>query len=123
MSAYTRELVEGLLPTIWDDGYVWGMVNEREPDPDMPKTKGAKNTKNTLWAHLVDIRRAWVNAPSMTLREMQALLLCGGMDMTQTEAGHVLGVNRVSVQEAYERGVSRLCDYLNGTDSSEAYAD
>lgn len=117
MSSYTREMVQELVPTIWDRQYVWGMVDDERPDPDMPKAKGPKNAKNTLWAYLADIRVAWDRAP-LSIKERQALVLCGGLDLNFVLGGVVLGIRKQSAQERYERGIGKLTDFLNGTSNT-----
>lgn len=115
-SAYTRELVELLIPTIWDAEACWGLTDERKPDIDMPKSKAAKNEANTLWAHLIDIRIAWDRTgEQMTLEEAQAVVLCGGLGYPYADAGKLLGANKSTVMRRYERGVGILLDQLNGT--------
>lgn len=115
MTRYDRDLVELLVPTIWDRSYAWGIQRDDGPDIDMPGApRGKKNDHNTLWAHLADIRRAWDWA-LLTKREAQAVVLCGGMGLTHREAGRVLGIDRSNVQRGFDRGIGRLVDYLNGT--------
>jgi len=63
MSRYDRELVERLLPAVWDESYAYGMEAPLAPPPGMPRAKADPSKGNTLWAHLSDIRTAWRMAP------------------------------------------------------------
>ncbi|GGN40028.1 DNA-directed RNA polymerase specialized sigma24 family protein [Actinoplanes campanulatus] len=110
--SYERELVERLLPAVWDPGMVV-VENPTAPDPDMPRTKSNPKTANTIYAMLADIRRAWRHAPA-TLAERQAMLLRYGMGMSKTETGHILGIGRKAASQRLDLGVGRLADYLNG---------
>lgn len=112
---YSREMVERLVPAIWDSTAAWGMANPYEPDVEMRGFKSASNPKEsgTLWAHLADIRRAWERAP-LTMPERRAVISVYGLDMTQTEAAVVLKLPRTTVQHHAETGVGRLTAWLNG---------
>ena len=115
MSSYTREAVEALVPTIWDRQYAWGMVNERQAEADMPKSPTDKKAQNSLWAPLADIRIAWKRA-DIPLPERRALLLVGGLGLHQKPAAIFEDVSQQAMSQRFERGVGRLCDFLNGTD-------
>ncbi|HEX2905054.1 MAG TPA: hypothetical protein VHO01_16490 [Jatrophihabitans sp.] len=121
-SGYDRPLVETLVPTIWDDGYVWGMVDEFKPDPSMPKGTSIKKWGNTLWAHLVDIKRAWAGAP-LTYDDACAVFLVGGMGMTHTSAAFYLRTSRSTVTRRYERGIGVMVAWLNGGEYTEEEGD
>ena len=112
---YTRETVEFLVPTIWDDSLTaWGMRRPYAPDQDMPKQKANPKTAGTIMAESADIKRAWDRAP-LTMPERRAVFLVTGQGLTYDEAGHVLnGISKQSVQEACERGIGRLTAWLNG---------
>src|SRR4051794_9825102 len=93
------------------------MVDERRPDPDMPKSRAAKNRGNTLWAHLADIRRAWTGAP-LSYGESVALVTCGGLGMSYAEAGRLFDTPRNTMMYRYEGGIGKLVAFLNGDDSA-----
>jgi hypothetical protein len=111
--AYTRELVEQLLPAIWDRDTARGMINPTAPDPDMPRAKANPKLGNTLYAHLADIHTAWRVAP-LTLAERQALFFRYALDLPLTAIGVALGIRRQSATERIESGIGRLAAYLNG---------
>jgi DNA-directed RNA polymerase specialized sigma24 family protein len=113
VSQYDRELVQSLLPAVWDWQFCWGMQVENAPDADMPRSAPNKATGNTLAAHLADIRSAWLSAP-LTLTERQALFLLYALDLTQQESGHILGITQQSVSENGLRGVGKIVALLNG---------
>ena len=115
---YDRPMVELLLPTIWDRGYAWGMVDEMKPDPDMPKGTTIPKSGGTLWAHLVDIRKAWDQA-AITRDDRAALVLVGGMGMTHKLAALYAGTSRSTITRRFERGVGILTAWLNGGEYSE----
>lgn len=118
MSAYTRELVEQLLPAVWDSSFAYGMANPTAPDPDMPKANLDKAHGNTLCAHLADIRAGWTRA-NLPLTERRALYLRYGLDWPQkTIARHERAADSTT-SERLARGVGRIVDQLNGT----GYAD
>ena len=117
---YTRQLVEKLLPAIWDEEYAFGMREETAPDPDMPKGSVDKSHSNTLYAHLADIRYAWPRT-SLALTERQAVLLRYGLDLTTREAGELLGCDHTTVTRREERAVGKLTASLNGERYVEGY--
>jgi hypothetical protein len=112
-STYTRELVESLLPAIWDDFYAWGIRIENAPDADMPRCTVNKATGNTLAAHVVDIKTAWSGAP-LADHHRRALFTVYGLDWTQREAAAVLEVSQQAVSESARTGVTKIANHLNG---------
>lgn len=114
-SDYSRELVEQLLPAVWDSTLAYGMVNPTAPDPDMPRGTVDPSHGCTLYAHLADIKTAWRKA-YLPLEEKQALLLRYGLGWREREIGEQQGVAHQRVSERLARGVTRLRDYLNGVE-------
>lgn len=111
---YTEELVEHLLPTLWDQSFVLGIDNPNAPDPDMPKAK-YKNPKQStdFWCHLIDIRRAWDNAPALRWDYMRALFMYFGLGWTQDEIAHHEQVSKKTINKRLKYGVEALVLYLN----------
>jgi hypothetical protein len=62
-NGYDRELVERLIPAVWDSSYAYGMDEPRPPDPDMPRARPNPKWGCTLFAHLADIQMGWRHAP------------------------------------------------------------
>ncbi|MFC4089387.1 hypothetical protein [Micromonospora sp. GCM10011541] len=115
---YSRELIEQLLPAVWDSSYAFGMTNPQAPDPDMPRATIDVSHGCTLYAHLADIRTAWKRA-YIPLAEKQALLLRYGMGWREQEIADQQDCGRSTVSERLARGVARMRDYLNGVEFSE----
>lgn len=113
VGGYTDELIELLMPAVWDDSFAYGMQAENTPDADMPRTASNKATGNALAAHLADIRRAWQRA-SLSNAHRRALFLVYGCGWKQTEAAFNQGVNQSTVSRNLREGVDRLSAYLNG---------
>lgn len=112
--AYSRELVERLLPAVWDEEFAYGMRNPYTPDPDMPKGTIDKKASGTLNAHLADIRWAWQRA-RLERAERQALVLRFGMDLTLAEVGLRMGLSKSAAQRWVEEGVGSIHAWLNGS--------
>jgi hypothetical protein len=116
--SYTRELVERLLPAVWDREFVYsGLDNPYRPDPDMPKVAANPKTGNTIYAYLADIHAGWRMAPLRPV-ERKALFLRFGLDLKQSHVGTMLCIRRQSAAEHIDSGVGRITDYLNGDDAS-----
>ncbi|MDH6462026.1 DNA-directed RNA polymerase specialized sigma24 family protein [Micromonospora sp. A200] len=113
MSSYDRELVERLLPAVWDSSFAYGMEDPRAPDPDMPRTKPNPKTGNTLYAHLADIKGAW-RSTYLPLEERQALFLRYGMDWLERDIAAQLATPRQTISDRLIRGVGRIVAHLNG---------
>ncbi|MEV4642800.1 hypothetical protein AB0J80_36210 [Actinoplanes sp. NPDC049548] len=111
--AYTRELVEQLMPAVWDRDAARGMTNPTAPDPDMPRAKPNPKQSNTLYAHLADIHTAWHSAP-LTLAERHALFFRYALDLPHTAIGVALGIRRQSATERIDSGIGRIVACLNG---------
>ncbi len=118
MSTYSRDLVEALLPAVWDDSYSYGMTVEHAPDPDMPRAAVDPQRGGVLLAHLADIRKAWVLAP-LTDKQRVAVLLRYGLGWSFVEIGFNQGINKVPARERAVRGVSLIMTYLNGTEATD----
>lgn len=116
---YTRDMIQALLPAVWDDSYCYGApAAPNAPPPDMPKGYANKAQANTLYAALADIKAAWKKAP-LTMRERRCLLLRFGFDYEYQDIGAIEGVTKQGAQTATERGVGRLMFWLNGADPYE----
>ena len=113
VSGYTRELVESLIPAIWDADFCYGVKVENAPDADMPRGSTNKATGNTLAAHIADIKVGWAKAP-LTRRERQAIFLHLGLDWSQREAAFNLGITREAVSQFVSGGVGKIVAELNG---------
>lgn len=112
-SLYTRELVEQLLPAVWDESFAYGMRSENAPDADMPRGAANKATGGTLAAHIADIKWGWKRAP-LTPNERRAILLSYGFDVTQVTASRILGVSQSSISNWLYSGVGKIVARLNG---------
>lgn len=112
---YSRELVEQLLPAVWDRSMAYGMTNPNAPDPDMPG--GAIDVSHgcTLYAHLADIKTAWKRAP-LTLKEKRAVLLRHGLGWDHREIAELEGVSRKVITVRLDTAVGKMRDHLNGAD-------
>lgn len=111
--SYSVELVEQLIPTVWDRSWAWGMQNESSPDPDMPKAKVTDPKQaTTFWCHLIDVRRAWEQAP-LTLGERRALLLRYGYGWEHEEIGRHELVSKQAIGKRLSFGLGKLVDFLN----------
>lgn len=118
---YTRELIEQLLPAVWDSSYAFGMTNPYAPDPDMPRGSVDVSHGCILYAYLADIRWAWRKA-YIPIEEKQALLLRYGMGWREREIAENQGITQQGASWRITRGVGRLRDYLNGVEFSEQHA-
>ena len=118
MSVYTRELVEHLLPAVWDQGYAYGMTNPGAPDPDMPRATVDPAHTGTLYAHLADIHTGWKRTP-LTHRERRALVMRYGLDWRQKAIARHEHITPSTLSERLTRAVGRIVDTLNGTSAEE----
>lgn len=116
VSSYTVELVEALLPAVWDPSYCYGVRAENAPDPDMPRGSTNKATGNTAAAHFADIKRAWEKC-NLTPSERQALFLRYCRDLTQKDSAKVLVCSQSVVSNWLASGLERLLVFLNGDGS------
>ena len=110
---YTRELVEALLPAVWDEAFCYGMRAENAPDQDMPRAAPNKATNGTLEAHIADIKRGWKQA-SLTVKERRALLLTYGLDWTPKDAAFNQDRTRQVLELRTHRAVGKVMARLNG---------
>lgn len=115
-AGYDRDLVESLLPSLWDDAFCFGIRAENAPDPDMPRGSTNKATGNTLAAHVADTQRAWALS-GLSKNEKRALLLTHGLGWTQDEIAKELGVNQSTVSRYLYSGVGRMVAMLNGDEA------
>jgi hypothetical protein len=117
---YDRRTVELLLPSVWDEDYAYGVKQPTAPDPDMPKSKSAKNKANTLYAMLADIRQAWRRAV-IPLVERQAMFMRFGLDWDQKDIGAVQSITQRGAGLRIERGVGRMTAWLNREEYVDGY--
>lgn len=115
---YNRELVEFLLPAVWDPDAHLGMIQPFAPPADMPRGSTNKATGNTLYAHLVDIRDAW-RRTDLTTKERQTILLRFGVDLTEKEVGAMQGVSQQAISVRLFTGIGKIVAQLNGDEFSE----
>ncbi|MFI5840512.1 sigma factor-like helix-turn-helix DNA-binding protein [Catenuloplanes sp. NPDC051500] len=112
--SYTRELVERLLPALWDRHFVYsGLDNPYAPDPDMPRVASNPKTANTVYAYLADIKAGWRHAP-LDLTDKRVLVLRYGQDLELAAIGAVLGMSKQAVGQRVEHAVGAIRFYLNG---------
>lgn len=110
--SYTPELVDRLLPAVWDYSIVQ-VSNPTAPDPDMPKVKQDPKLSGTILAMLADIRSAWRKAP-LVHEDRVALLLTYAFDWSQQEIADISSVSQRSVSSRLARGTGILLFTLNG---------
>lgn len=115
---YTREMIEQLLPLQWDGSAVWGQEAPHAPPQDMPRATPNKKESNTLFAHLADLNTGWLKT-ELRPEERQAILLKYGMDLSMTEAAHVLDRPRKTVEYHCYTGVGKIVAHLNGGEFAE----
>lgn len=111
---YPEELIERLLPAIWDDSAVaWGFDSDTTPDPDMPKAKYVDPRRATdQWCHVIDIRRAWSGA-RLNGNERVAIKLYYLYGLTQQEIADVEHISKKTINKRIKSGLAALSDYLN----------
>ncbi len=117
---YTRELVEHLLPAVWDEAAAFGIRAPYTPDDDMPKGSVNVAHGNTLGAHLADIRMAWARA-EIGLPQRQALFLQFAIGVSQRHSAKLLDLSQPTICENVAEGVGRLVAWLNGDEFFLAY--
>lgn len=118
---YSRELVETLIPALWDGHYAYGLPKpDSMPDPDMPRGWTNPKEGNKHFAYIADIKSAWAGAP-LSPDERRALILRYGMDMTEDMVGHFLGSPRTTIQYRLYKGVGKLVAHLNGGEFVESF--
>ncbi|MFF7021373.1 hypothetical protein ACFY97_10195 [Streptomyces klenkii] len=120
MSGYERRLVEHLLPAVWDAGAAYGIRNAQAPDADMPKGSVDPRTANTLFAHLADIRQAWVTC-DLSRGERRALFLRYALDWPDELIAARDAVTDRAVRYRLERGVGKIAAHLNGQPYVDGY--
>jgi hypothetical protein len=79
----------------------------------MPRAKPNPKLNGTEMAHRVDIERAW-RCASLSYQSRVALSLVIGRGLTHEAAAFGMFLDRSTVSEHVERGISRLCAYLAG---------
>jgi len=121
VSTYTRELVEQLLPAVWDTGFAYGIDNPTAPDPYMPRAAADPAHAGTLYAHLADIHTGRKAAP-LTEPERRALVMRYGLDWPQKTNARHEHVATSTTSERLARGVGRIVNVLNGQPTEETDA-
>lgn len=110
---YSEELVEQLLPTLWDESFVLGLQNPGAPDPDMPKAKYKDPRSATdFWCHLIDVKRAWDNAGALRFLHQRALFLYYGIGWTQEEIAVHEQVSKKTINKRIQHGIEAMSLYL-----------
>lgn len=117
---YSRELVERLIPTLWDRGAVLGMTDPRAPEQGMPRGHVDKKKGSSLFAHLVDIRQAW-ETTELTLLERRTLFMRYGLDWTHSLIAHEEGVSRQAISRRDDTAVGKLTARLNDEEYIDGY--
>lgn len=112
---YTTELVESLIPAIWDEDFCYGVTSDTAADPDMPRGSTNKAHGSTLLAHIADIKMAWATAP-LRLEERRALLLAFGLDWSQLEIAANQGCRRQTIADRITSGTAKMLAALGGSE-------
>lgn len=119
--SYTEEMVEHLLPSVWDRTYAWGVQSTTSPEADMPKAKYVDPRQaTTFWTHLIDVRQAWERAPIL-MPERRVLLLAYGFDWTAEEIAFNQGVSVRAVNKRRVKAVDCMTNWLNAADAMEYF--
>lgn len=110
---YSEDLVEQLIPAVFDSTYAWGLQNPIAPDADMPKVKyKSPKEATTFWCHLIDIRCAWEQA-ALSLKERRALYLYHSIGWTQQEIADYEQVSKKQINKRLSQGIAQLTAVLN----------
>lgn len=110
---YTTEMVEMLLPTVWDPTYAYGLPERADaPDPDMPRAKANPAVSNNLAAYLIDIKTGWEKA-DLTLKERRAIFLRYALDYTVEECGRHELCSHQAISVRIKGGLNKITDRLN----------
>lgn len=116
---YSREVVELLVPAIWDEREVLEVRAETAPDPDMPKTPSADPRRSTDRVTMcADIQRAWRLAP-LSLGERQAVFSRYYVNISPEAASYWLQADPKTIRHRSLRGIDKLGEFLNGTPYGE----
>jgi hypothetical protein len=118
VSTYTRELVEQLLPAVWDTTFAYGMDNPTAPDPDMPKATIDPANGGTLFAHLADIRTGWARAP-LNISDRRALFLRYALDWPGRKIARSERAAESTTSERLARGIGAIVAQLNGDTATD----
>ncbi|GAB3830323.1 hypothetical protein [Kribbella italica] len=116
---YTREMVEQLLPMLWDPDAVWGAKAPQAPPQDMPRATPNKKEGNTLYAHLADMNTGWEKA-ELTLKERRAIFLHYGLDWSEKDVAYNQEISPQGINVRLFTGVGKLVAHLNGGEFTEA---
>lgn len=111
--SYDRNLVEHLMPTVFDGTYAYGLRNPMQADPDMPSAATAKSASNTLYACIADMRRAWDGA-MLCDAEKRALCMKFGLGWTSREIANHEGYSRTRANQRVDEGVGEMLAFLEG---------
>lgn len=113
---YSAEMVEGLLPRLWDRSAPNPNVGEA-PDVDMPRSPTDPRRLNDEWAVMADIQRAHRRC-HLDLAEKQALFCIYGLGESAKGAATLLGADYYDVAHARDRALHKIVDFLNGFSAS-----
>ncbi|MFB8020030.1 hypothetical protein ACFC36_15890 [Streptomyces rubiginosohelvolus] len=86
----------------------------------MPKGSVDPRTAGTLFAHLADIRQAWVTC-DLSLGERRALFLRYALDWPDELIAARDAVTDRAVRYRLERGVGKIAAHLNGQPYVDGY--
>lgn len=137
---YEADDIKLFLPCVWNDGY-WSNPPRKKEKSSIdseryrlleqvtgtrlaracdPKTRSATidpKRANTVWADLIDVKRAWLET-DLTLKERQALFLAYGLPprhrFTQEEIGFNQGVSHQTISERLSDAIDKMLIFLNG---------
>lgn len=111
---YNRELVEFLLPGVWDQSYLFSLPRlERAPDPDMPRGSSNKARANNLPTYIADIKTGW-RETRLTLKERRAVFLRYGACMSDREIAEHEQCSRPTVTIRVNGAIGKIVNRLNG---------
>lgn len=111
---YTRELVDMLLPAVWDESYCLVLpAAETAPDKDMPRAATNPATSNNLAAYVADIRIGWTRAP-LSLKERRALLMLYGLGWKPRDVAEHENVSTRAIEYRVYSGIGKIVARLNG---------
>lgn len=113
MSGYSwRELVE-LLRASFFESHAWGwrLNDGHAPDGDMPRAECSPYAQSTLWACVVDARRAFDVLNALEKRRLFKHVVLG---LSQVEIAAGEGVTQGAVWQTLRGCERKMLEFLNG---------
>lgn len=111
---YNRELVDLLLPAVWDESYCYKLPSkENAPDSDMPKGTVNKAHGNNLAAYVADIKIGYDRA-GLTFKEKRAVVMHYGLFWPIRDVAYHEGVSRQAVEARLFSAIGKIVARLNG---------